>query len=458
MALLLGNSPQYVAMYYGVLAAGHVAVPLNVQEGHRTVARQIEHCGAEVVYADRKYPGWAHVGASLNQSRAEMRQLSLLEGSNSLARFVEEMPLGDDIAPQPDLAPDRLAAILYTSGTTGRPKGVMLSHGNLASNAEAIIRYVGLGRADRGFCALPLPFSFGNSALNSHLLSGARLALEDNMAFPQLVLRRMQEESVTGFVGVPSTFALLQARSHLRDFDLSALRYIVQAGGPMPGALTTWLRQQLPNAQLFIGYGQTEATARLTYLPPARLDDKPGSVGVPVAGVEIDVRDVDRSVTAHGRGEIWVRGPGVMLGYWNDAAATAEVLRDGWLRTGDFGWRDEEGYFYIDGRAVEMIKSGAFRVSPQEIEEAIAELADVEEVGVTAVADPLLGQAIKAVIVPRPGTAGNAAAIKAHCRRQLAANKVPKIVTFVRALPRTASGKVQRAKLADLIDEATGAP
>jgi len=192
-------------------------------------------------------------------------------------------------------------------------------------------------------------------------------------------------------------------------------------------------------------YGQTEATARLTYLPPEHLSKKPGSVGLPIAGVEVEVLRAGRKAVPMEVGEVRVRGPNVMLGYWQDPEATAQVLREGWLYTGDLGHYDSDGYLYIDGRLSDLIKTGAHRVSPDEIEEVIGTLAGVREVGVTAVADALLGHAIKAVIVA-DGTL-DAKRVQAHCRAHLAGYKVPKIIEFTEALPRTASGKLQRSRL-----------
>src|SRR5690606_36764061 len=321
--------------------------------------------------------------------------------------------------------------------------------GNLAANTAAIIEYLGLHCGDRGLCVLPFHFSYGNSMLHTHLAAGATLFIEDNFAFPQVVLRRMQDEAVSGFSGVPSTFALLLGRCRLQDYDLSSLRYITQAGGAMPRPLIQRLRTELPSARLFVMYGQTEATARLTYLDPADLDRELGSVGKPVAGVEIQVCDASGRELPPGEiGEIRSRGPNIRLGYWRDPKATQQVLRDGWMYTGDLGHKDNEGFLYIDGRAVEMIKVGAFSVSQQEGEEVIAALPDVDEVAVTALPDELLGQAIMAVIVPRSGKKLNVLQIKAHCREHLAAYKVPKVVEFASSLPRTSSGKIQRFKLA----------
>src|SRR5690606_14002766 len=245
------------------------------------------------------------------------------------AAFIEALGAAHTAPESYEPGKDDLAAIIYTSGTTGRPKGVMLSHGALYSNATAIIEYLELTSADRGLCVLPFHFSYGNSVLHSHLLAGAFLALEDNFAFPQVTLQRLQDDAITGFPGVPSTFALLLGRCRLADFDLSRLRYITQAGGAMPRALIERLRAQAPGVKIFVMYGQTEATARLTYLPPARLDAKPGPVGIPIPGVEIEVRREGRAAAPNETGEIHARGPNVMLGYWNDPAATAQVLRDG---------------------------------------------------------------------------------------------------------------------------------
>jgi acyl-CoA synthetase (AMP-forming)/AMP-acid ligase II len=447
VALLLRNSPQYVALYYGALTAGLVAVPLNAQERASVLARQIAHCEASILVGSTDHPEWPALSAAAATAGCAVVPIAPRDDDSALEQFLRDLagPRATPAAPQSQ----ELASIIYTSGTTGRPKGVMLSHGNLATNARAIISYLEITAADRGLCVLPFHFSYGNSVLHSHLLAGAELVLEDNLAYPHLTVQRLQDDGITGFAGVPSTFALLLGRCNFRDFDLSKLRYLTQAGGAMARPLIERLRAELPAVQLFIMYGQTEATARLTYLPPAQLTAKLGSVGIPVAGVEIDVRLDGRSVPAGEIGEIVARGDSIMQGYWNDATATHEVLRDGWLRTGDLGHRDAEGFLFIDGRSVDMIKVGAFRVSPQEIEEVISAVPGVEEVCAAAMPDDLLGQAVKAVIVRSEGATVDERAVKAHCRQHLAAYKVPKTVEFVSVMPRTASGKIQRFKLAN---------
>lgn len=455
IALLLPNSVEAVVAWYGAWLAGCVVVPLNVQARARDFRPWLAHSEARVVVHEA---GNADVALALEglSAAGELRVTftkNAAEGaSTSLAwTFSREGGAAADAAAS--LAsfrhhPTSPALVLYTSGTTGRPKGVMLSHANVLANVEAIVGYLGLTGDDSIVSSLPFYYSYGASVLNTHLAVGARLVIEPNLVFPHVLVETMARERVTGFSGVPSTFALLLQRVQLAKHDLGALRYVTQAGGGMAPALTQRVREALPQARLFVMYGQTEATARLTFLPPERLDDKLGSVGVPIAGVTLEVRREDGSVAERGEvGEVWVRGDSVMLGFLGDEAATREVLRDGWLLTGDMGHLDAEGFLFLAGRRSDMIKSGAHRIHPADVEEVIAELPEVAEVAVIGVDDEVLGQAIKAFVVaaaPFPPER-----IKAHCRERLAAYKIPKQIEFVSSLPKTASGKIQRSKLAE---------
>jgi acyl-CoA synthetase (AMP-forming)/AMP-acid ligase II len=226
------------------------------------------------------------------------------------------------------------------------------------------------------------------------------------------------------------------------------MRYLTQAGGAMTRAAIQRMRQLVPSAQFFVMYGQTEATARLTYLPPELLDEKLGSIGKALDGIDIEVRGPQGEVLQSGQtGELCARGPNIMLGYWRDEEATREAVVDGWLHTGDLAHTDEDGFLYIDGRVVEMIKVGSFRVSPLEVEEVLATLPGIAEMAVASMPDELLGQAVKAVLVLREGATLDERQVRAHCRARLAVYKVPKVVEFARELPRTSSGKIQRFKL-----------
>lgn len=410
------------------------------------LVRHVEHSEAALLVGDSEHPEWVDLATGLEGQRTECVGFTVEQGPEALQALVEALPSARTQAARSALALDNPAMIIYTSGTTGSPKGVLLSHGNLESNARTIASYLEIQPNDRTLCVLPFYFSYGNSVLHSHLWSGASIVLEDNLAFPQVTLRKLQDERITGFPGVPSTFAML-LRCRLEEFDLSSLRYLTQAGGHMPSAMVERLRQSIPHAKLFVMYGQTEATARISYLPPERLGDKLGSVGRPIDGVRVEVRDGSTVVPSGEVGEICVSGPNVMLGYWRNPEATRRALDDGWLRTGDLGYVDDEGFLYLTGRAVEMIKVGAFRVSPLEVEEVLATMDGIADAAVVGVADEMLGQVVKAIVVPEDGRALDVMAIKEHCRRNLASYKVPKFVEVTAALPRTSSGKVQRFKL-----------
>lgn len=213
----------------------------------------------------------------------------------------------------------------------------------------------------------------------------------------------------------------------------------------MPPAVTDKLREALPNAELFIMYGQTEASARLSYLPSEQVQSKRGSIGIPIPGVTLEIRDKAGRVTPPGvTGEICAKGANIMRGYWRDETKTKEVIKDGWLHTGDLAHYDEDGFIFIDGRSSEMIKSGGNRISPKEVEEVIQEMDGVLEVAVIGVSDDHLGESIKAFVVPTDNSGIDVKAVQLHCRKNLAMYKIPKSVQFIDTLPKTASGKVQR--------------
>jgi acyl-CoA synthetase (AMP-forming)/AMP-acid ligase II len=457
VALILPNSIEYVTILYGIMQAGAIAVPLNTAARPREIIAWLGHCEPRVVL---------YWGVDANARVAVTQYLAIAAtsackvlpihvgttpqatppGSKSLSDLLA--PFGSVASAAPGPQDSDPAMIIYTSGTTGAPKGVTLTHGNLASNTAAIISYLRLASADCIVTVLPFFYSYGNSVLHTHLQAGARMVLEQNLMYPHAVIATMAKERATGLAGVPSTFALLLARVTLGDYDLTALRYVTQAGGAMSVPLTEKLRAALPHAELFIMYGQTEASARLTYLPPPMLEHKLGSVGIPIQGVELQIRTEAGMSAASGEvGEVWARGPNVMAGYWRDLEATRAVLQDGWLRTGDMGYVDTDGYLWLVGRRADMIKVGANRVHPADIEEAISELDGVREVAVVGMADPLLGQAVKAFVVLREDAHLTPLQIQAHCRERLAAYKVPRLVVLRDQLPKTASGKIRRAEL-----------
>jgi acyl-CoA synthetase (AMP-forming)/AMP-acid ligase II len=453
VAMVSANSAEYIAIYFGAQLAGGVIVPLNALDKSRTLKGQVQHSGAKVLFANSERPDLlAHERESGAAICIEIPRDAGRSGSPELEQWFSIANDDSEREFRLTAKADSLATILYTSGTTGSPKAVMLSHANLLANMRSIHEFLPIEADDRCLVVLPFYHSFGNSILTTHLSSGASMTLQNSIAFPKQVFERVRNERITSIYGVPLTFSLLFGKGLPVGADLSSVRYMAQAGGAMHRKQIDQLQHAAPGIDLFVMYGQTEATARLAYVPADMLETKAGSAGKPVPNVEIEIRKQDGSLASVGEfGEIWVRGANVMMGYWNDPGETATVLKDNWLWTRDRGRLDDDGYLYIEGRSSDMIKTGANRVSPVEIEEVIAALDGVSEVGVLGVGDDLLGQIIVAIVVRRAGSNISEKAIKAHCLNLLAPYKIPKRVIAVDKLPRTSTGKIKRQLLAQFV-------
>ncbi len=294
---------------------------------------------------------------------------------------------------------------------------------------------------------LPFYYSYGISLITTHIKAGAALVIDNRFLYPNVILDTIEKEGVTGLAGVPSNFAILLRKSALRKYKLSKLRYVTQAGGALAPEMIKEFSGSFPKIKFYVMYGQTEATARLTYLAPELLNEKIGSIGKAIPGVEIDILNENgRKVKAGEIGEIVARGPNVMLGYWNSPEETRTVLRNKGLYTGDLARVDEEGFIYLVSRKKEMIKSGANRISPLEIEEAVCRMPGVLECAAVGVKDEILGEAIKLCVV-KNGRDISKDDILRFCKRNLSSYKVPKAVELVRSLPKTSTGKVKRAEL-----------
>ncbi len=345
-----------------------------------------------------------------------------------------------------------LACLIYTSGTTGEPKAVMSDHANVVFVSGSIIQYLGNTEGDVVLGLLPLSFGYGLYQLLMTFRVGGTLVLEDSFAFPVVTLERITTERVTGFPGVPTILAML-LRLDLEAFDLSSLRYITNAAAALPLSHVQQLRRRLPWVTLYSMYGLTETT-RALYLPPHLIDSKPGSVGVAIPGTETWLEDATGRRLGPGEvGELVVRGRHVMRGYWEAPAATAERFRPGAVPgerlcySGDLFRMDADGCMYFVGRKDEIIKSRGEKVSPKEVENVLHALPGVAEAAVLGVPDPILGQAIKAVVVRTDSKLG-ASKVLAHCKAHLNDFLVPKIVEFRDSLPKTPSGKVRKKELA----------
>ena len=422
VAICLENSPDAVIAIFGVLKAGAVFFVVSPQARLEYRNQLIRDSGAAAVIGrDASGKGDAAMTRITNPRRNPSTWLG------TRAPFA------------PEVDPD-LAALIYTSGSTGTPKGVMLTHRNLTFAAESICSYLHNTADDVILSVLPLSFTYGLGQVTTAFHAGATLVLERSFTYPRAVLETLRRERVTGFPIVP-TIATLLLQQDLRMHGLPHLRYMTNAAAALPANKTRRLRAAFPRAEIFLMYGLTECQ-RVSYLPPDLVDDHADSVGIPIPGTRADIVD----------GELVVRGPHVMSGYWNDADATAAVLRhdrDGGtaLHTGDLFRRDANGLLYFVERRDDVIKVRGEKVAPRHVEEVIANLAGVAEVSVYGVPDEVCGEAVAASVRPCDGVPLTADQVRRHCLEHLEPYMVPKVVLVRAALPTTPSGKVSRRAL-----------
>ncbi|MEW5923932.1 MAG: class I adenylate-forming enzyme family protein [Candidatus Zixiibacteriota bacterium] len=471
IAILFENSVEYVAIFFGIFEAGYVAVPIDTSLKPEKMGYIIEDCGAELLFIQSKFVRHFDkiVGESsplkfvvsnkkinINRQGIKIDGLDgiLTDNADVSSKFPgsgtlpEKIPTLNEMYAMTLESSKGLAAIFYTSGSTGTPKGVMLSHLNLVSNTIATVDYLKLTSDDRIMVILPFYYIYGNSLLLTHVLVGGTLVIDNRFLYPEVILDSMENEKATGFSGVPSNFIILLNNSTFPTRKLEHLRYFTQAGGAMAPEIIKKLMNAFSNKEIYIMYGQTEAAPRISWLPPGRLREKVGSIGIPVPKIEIKIIDENgRECPSGESGELATRGDNVMLGYWNQPEETSQVIRDGWLFTGDLARKDDEGYIYITGRKKEIIKTGGNRVSTKEIEECLLENESIMEAAVFGIPDELLGEAVKAVIVLKDGHRAAVKDIQTYCKARLADHKVPKVVEFMDALPKYQSGKVNKMLL-----------
>ena len=409
VAICLENSADAVIAIFGVLKAGAIFFVVNPQSRFEYRNQLIRDSGAAAV-VERDSAGKVFVTRITNPRRAAPADLDL-------------------------------AALVYTSGSTGTPKGVMLTHRNLTFAAQSICSYLRNTSDDVILSVLPLSFTYGLGQVTTAFHAGATLVLERSFTYPRAVLDTMRRERVTGLPIVP-TMATLLLQQDLRMHRLPHLRYITNAAAALPAPKIRRLRTAFPRAEIFLMYGLTECQ-RVSYLPPELIDACPNSVGTPIPGTSADIVD----------GELVVRGPHVMKGYWNDPEATARVLgRDALtgeavLRTGDLFQTDANGLLYFIERRDDVIKVRGEKVAPRHVEEVIARLHGVAEVSVYGVPDDMSGEAVAASVKPADGAAITAEQVRRHCLAHLEPFMVPKLVDIRSALPTTATGKVSRRAL-----------
>ncbi|OQX92867.1 MAG: hypothetical protein B6D58_00835 [candidate division Zixibacteria bacterium 4484_95] len=451
VGILMESSIKYIIAYFGILKAGAIVVGLNTQSAIRNFRNTLRDCQVSGLIINKNM---AHI---VKEIYADLPSLNFVVSESSYSHFPKDVEVvflldaqlkGDPSRPAVAIKEDDIAQIIYTSGTTGSPKGVSLSHKNLYANTSSIVKYLDLKPDDRVMAILPFFYSYGNSLLLTHMYCGGSVVIDNRFAYPNIILDIMAQERVTGFSGVPSTFAILMHKSNIHNYRFEHLRYITQAGGPMSPALTQKIMEVMPHIKIFIMYGQTEASARLSYLEPDKLLEKIGSIGKAIPGVKLTVKDEKGKVCRPGEvGEIIASGDNIMVGYWNQPEETKKVLKEDGLHTGDLAKTDEDGYLYIVSRRSDMIKSGAHRISPKEIEEVLAEFPSIIESAVIGVPDKILGESLVAFIVPNGKI--DTKELKKHLRLNLAVFKIPREFIQVKSLPKTSSGKIKRFELVE---------
>ncbi|MFH1641732.1 MAG: class I adenylate-forming enzyme family protein [Nanoarchaeota archaeon] len=478
VVLFLENSCDYLIAYFGILKVGAIIVALNSQLVARELNVLLDDCSPEVIVTDNKHKKVVEGALALTNQDITVLEIDAVGHieNHEPSAMSYELSASDDLlienvnqcsskkasqcsssnthepsAISHQLNASDLALIIYTSGTTGKPKGVMLSHRNICANADSIVEYLQISSDEKAMVVLPFYYSYGNSLLTTHIKAGGTLVLDNRFLYPNVILDTMLKEKATSFAGVPSHFAILLKKSAIRKYKFPELRYVTQAGGSMPFPLIQEFLGILPDVKFYVMYGQTEATARLSYLDYKFLDKKKGSIGKAIPGVKLEVLTECGKKTNPGEtGEIVAKGENIMLGYWKSPEETEIVLKKEGLFTGDLAKFDEDGFLYLVSRKKYMIKSGANRISPFEIEEVVCQLPEVKECAAIGIPDEILGEAIALFIVA--DSVIKEQELMLFCKQNLAVYKLPKRIEFISELPKTASGKIKREELKKLMN------
>ena len=432
--LVAPNSAFFLVSYLAIMKSGNVCVPLNPSIEENNLSYIVDLCKSKIAFvapALSSDPRWTLVDMVYDAVP------EVGKGKNDLTMnlFSEE-----------SFNEDRLAEIIFTSGSTGEPKGVMITHRNIIANTDSIIEYLKLTADDVIEIVLPFYYCYGLSLLHTHLKVGGSVVFNNNFMFLGAVINDLKKFKCTGFSGVPSHFQVLLRKSKsFKSDNFPDLRYVTQAGGKLHKVFIQEFLDSQPDITFYVMYGQTEATARLTYMPPERLVEKLGSLGKAIPGVTLDlVDDQGNPVLESGVvGEVVARGDNIMKGYLGDEEGTAATLKDGWLQTGDLAYRDDDGFFFHTARRKEIIKVGGRRISPKEIEEVIVSIPGVVDCSISAIFDEILGEALKAevVVADLKDPSVEELAFKKLCAEKLALEKVPQVFEFSSRMKIAATGK-----------------
>lgn len=435
IAVYLPNSDYFVICYYACQLGGFSVMPVNTKLTAPEVEYIFDHSEAKAIIYDVRYE------AQLNQISLEQFKDRLAVGGEDSLLAV----LADDKIPfQPvKVDKDDTAVVFYTSGTTGKPKGVMLSAGNVRAAAQIWSDVMEITEADRMHIVTPLFHCAASHCFTvPTIYKGGTVVIEETFS-PEQTLRTMEKEKVTIFFGVPAIYSILLNTPKMAETDLSRLRLFTYGAAPMPYELVRTVKERYPDVKVQNLYGQTENSPGATTLKDHYALDKVGSVGEPLPGLEVQVVDEFGEPVPKGEvGEIVVKGPLVMKGYLKNEEATRQALKNGWLYSGDLGRFDQDGLLYIVDRKKDMINRGGENVYPVEVEEVLYQIPEILEAAVVGVPHPIYGEVPKAFVVPKEGRMLTEDDVLTYCKTKLAKYKLPVELDFLDTLPRNASGKV----------------
>lgn len=446
VGVILGNTPDYFRSYFAILRSGGIIVPINpLLKGAELVHILKDAKISHLIISGNSLPVIESIRSEVPElEKVIVSQLSV--GKENLPEYLfsfEDLVAAKSDPVIMDIPETELAACLYTSGTSGKPKGALLSHGNLLFDATQSIKRTTMNSDDRHLCILPLFHSFAQmSCMIMPISLGGTVRILPQF-IPSLVIKEIRDHKISFFCSVPAMYtALLSALSKASDYNLSSLRICVSGGAPLPWEVSSEFRAKY-GIDILEGNGPTE-TSPVAYVNPPDAN-KPGTVGPPLEGVFVKiVDDSDRELSRNEIGEICVKGGNVMQGYLNLPKITAEVLKDGWFHTGDLGKMDEDGYVSILDRKKDMIIVGGLNVYPREVEECLYQHPKVLEAAVVGVHDKDRGEIPKAYVVLKPGLEGDPKEIQLYCRNNLANFKCPRTVVILDKMPKNSSGKIDK--------------
>ncbi len=426
--LISPNNEYFITSYLAIIRSGNICVPLNSSIEKENLNFILEQTEAELVFIDN----------SIVSRHKFDESVRVLTSKDLEFESFKDLPEIDD-----QTGADDLAEIIYTSGSTGKPKGVMITHQNLIANTDSILAYLPIRSDDTILIFLPFFYCYGLSLLHTHIKAGASIVLNNSFFFLGKVIEDLTKYKCNTFAGVPSHFQLLLRKSKtFKTLNLPDLRYVTQAGGNLPRVFIEEFRESFPEISFYVMYGQTEATARLTYLEPDEFPKRKGSIGKAIPGVEIKIAGKKGDELAENEvGELIATGKNIMKGYYKDAGETSRTIKNGWLFTGDLGKMDQDGYLYLTGRMKQMIKVGGNRISPKEIEEVILTLPEVIDCTIKGKTDNILGESIMANVVIDKDRKISEEDIITHCKKSLVSYKVPHTVEISYAMSVNSAGK-----------------